>query len=179
LLHLKLQAQGYRRIRCGVSNFAESNWLRQFLTAMDNELQHQRMFDQFLAMGFRSEQFYGSAETGIVAHLDGVLSRATEDIRTVICHYLGFIAPGGKMKQADRDNFKKRFHSVKKGKFAPILQEVDNAVAEWRNGQDLNVQVPARRIMLALDPNTRTWFGHTSPPVFPDEGFFVGDHFVQ
>jgi hypothetical protein len=65
LLHLKLQAQGYRRIRCGVSNFAESNWLRQFLTAMDNELQHQRMFDQFLAMGFRSEQFYGSAETAV------------------------------------------------------------------------------------------------------------------
>lgn len=179
LLHLWLQANGYRRIRNGLSDFDETPWFGSFMTSLDNELQHHRVSQRFLDMGFDGQKFYGHSDAGIAAHLEAVLANPADNIRHIILGYFSLIAPGGRLTQVQKDAFRNRFHARRKGKYAPVLQQVDQAFAAWRAAGNLNAEDAVRGIMLSLRPGTLTWFAYSQPPDFPANGFFVGQHFVM
>jgi hypothetical protein len=58
LLHAKLKLGGYRQYLIMLSMDKKQLFLKPLGEILDNELQHHRMFEEFLGAGFRAEQFY-------------------------------------------------------------------------------------------------------------------------
>jgi hypothetical protein len=178
LLHLWLQARGYRRIRRGVSSFDETGWLGQFITALDNELQHHRMFPRYLALGLDPRWFYGSSDQQTAACLEAQLANPHRDIKSMVLAYLTCIAPGGELTPDEAAQFNKRLHEDSGGAYHERLAVIDAAFAEWRAAWfTLNAEPFVRQIMLSLENPTRTWFGYGAFAAFPENGFFVGEPF--
>jgi hypothetical protein len=178
LLHLWLQSKGYRRIRVGVSSFDETGWLGQFITALDNELQHHRMFPRYVEMGLDPQHFYASSDQNTVNWLEAVLANPARDIKSIVLGYLTCIAPGGQMMADQVAEFNQRFHEDKAGEYHARLAAIDEAFGQWRAAwHTLNAEPFIRQIMLALENPTTTWFGYGTPAGFPENGFFVGAPF--
>lgn len=98
ILHLRLSARGYRHILgSGNPDPGVNSIVQNLLTALDNELQHHRMFSEFLAAGFAADEFYADEDdddwVDIDTHARSLSGSETPAI--VLLSYLSLIAPGG------------------------------------------------------------------------------------
>lgn len=178
LLHLWLQSRGYRRIRVGVSSFDDTGWFGQFITALDNELQHHKMFPRYVAMGLNPIWFYGSSDQHTADHLEAVLGNPGRGIKSMVLGYLTCIAPGGHLAAEQVAQFTQRFHEDRDGEYQDRLAAIDTAFAAWRNAwHTLNAEPFIRQIIQAVENPTTTWFGYGTASGFPENGFFVGQPF--
>lgn len=177
LLHAWLQSKGYRRLRIGYSSFDQSPWFGNLITALDNELQHHRMYSKFLELGFRPKEFFGEADKGIFRYLSAVIKKHKGSIKDVLLGFLSLIAPGGTLTAAQTDQLMKGFYGLNDGAYEETFNEICAAFSDWNKSIDLDVSVPAKRIMLALEKSTHTWFGYSIENNFPDDGFFVDTRF--
>jgi hypothetical protein len=73
LLHAKLKISGYRQHVTVCSMDEDQDTLMDVVHAMDNELQHHRMFRLFLDLGFKAEHFYNDGDASTFSSVSNTL----------------------------------------------------------------------------------------------------------
>lgn len=176
LLHFKMQKNGYKRMKCSVSSMQNNELSKRLIDALDNELQHHKMFSLFSRMGFSNEFFYFDGDAGIREYLDKVLEEQDATIHALITDYLTVIAPGGPLSIKEVDNYRSRFR--KKIGSPVAFDEIDSAVESWASSGRYNQDYTVRRIYSLVDQPTETWVGFDNGAGFPDTGFFIENSFT-
>jgi hypothetical protein len=178
LLHADLQLQGYRRLRVSFTGHGEHALFNRLTTALDNELQHHRMFPEFVRTGFPPEQFYDDAETGTRTFVRERLADQSASLLALVPDYLTLLAPGGDLTLADRNQLEVEFMAFGGGRYRVAFEKIRLAFAEWTSAPNLDACPTVRAICQAIYPGPHyIWFGH-SPTERPPAGFFVGEPFV-
>lgn len=80
LLHIQLQLNGYRRIRIHISNIAPIKTIQRLFDCIDNEIQHHKIYPEFISMGFTAEQFYCDSDTETEQFLHQELAREFDSV---------------------------------------------------------------------------------------------------
>lgn len=178
LLHLDTQIRGYKRMRIFISSIDQTNSFKILMDALDNELQHQKFYNNFISMGFNPDQFYHDSDSDTEAHLKKLLQSDFDKIVDVIPHYLTVISPGGSFSSNTRDELKASFLAINDGIFSDKLTKIEQIIFAWATSSTYDATEVVREIMLTIQPeNNLTWIGHNFSDRPPDNGFFVDEAF--
>ena len=178
LLHVQIQVKGYRRVKIGFSTYERSPLFASFLTCLDNELQHHKFYQLFLAMGFDPESFYCDSDVDTEAYLRDVLKKRVGKLIEILPDFLTLIAPGGSMTAEARMQLLNSFLSLDDGKVCLALTRIKAIVGQWAASDSLDNVPVYKEIMLVLQPKPNyTWFGFDANDRPPQQGFFVDQVF--
>jgi hypothetical protein len=172
LLHVIVQRNGYRRPKVWFSTIDQTARFNRLMSCLDNELQHHKMYRQFVTLGFASNEFYGDDDIETPRHLDEALGRPVVDLLDILPDYFTLIAPGGALTQQERQEFEQRFMKLGGGQFRAQFKAIGSAVDRWVQSATYDAQPTLRAIFLQLQNPCYTWLGYTDTERPPD-GFFV------
>ena len=180
LLHAKLKLAGYVQYLTSVK-VVEDNTPLVVAKALDNELQHHRMFPSFVAAGFDPARFYHDGDHNTYALVRAELKRMKPDKTSAADYflkYLSIMAPGGaggEGKRAQLDRFFRMTVSTDK------LAKVDVAAQKlraWGLAKTPSAGATIVEIIAGLGDYDGWWFG-ASPGDFPSAGYFTGSPFTM
>lgn len=179
LLHIQLQLNGYKRIRIGISNITTPEVFKSLMECVDNEIQHHKIYPQFIALGFLPSQFYRDDDAYTEEYLRDQIKRGFNSAADAAIDFFSFIAPGGQFSNSANSELRSLFYGLEDGKFATVFNVIESAVADWKSAQTNDAYDYVKRIFLAIHPiNNLTWYGHSiSAHPSRGEGVFVGQEF--
>ena len=118
LLHPDTQLKGYKKIIGGLSLNPETHRnLNRICSCLDNELQHHKMIDKFVSLGFPSNEFYNDLDTETVPYLEEILNKKGSSIISLSVDFLSLIAPGGVIPDDKYEVLKQMFYNYENGKY--------------------------------------------------------------
>lgn len=179
LLHAKLKINGYRQYTVSVSCDARKTKLPDLLSALDNELQHHRMFLDFDELGFPATEFYHDSD---YATLDIIVDRIKLSKRAqhAVVHlmtYLTVIAPGGTFTPGNVNDLESLFQKHAGPQNWETLQAIKGEILSWRDGGGVDPGPTLIKILHHLGCFNRTWIGK-STMLFPETGHFIDQSFT-
>lgn len=177
LLHADLKLSGYRQHVTYVR--VSDDPLPEFMAnALDNELQHHRIFPSFAAAGFNPEHFYNDDDDRTYARVRTELKRADPaktNSATYFLHYLSVIAPGGKGGEDKRSQLDRFFRMrVPADKMARVTAAADK-VRAWGSSTENDPGGLTADIIAGLGDFDGWWIGASEQ--FPTDGHFTGEPF--
>lgn len=173
LLHIDTQMKGYKRLRVGFSAWDTSDYFGKLMSAIDNELQHHKMFPDFLAMGYEKEKFYIDSDTETETYLRSYLTKKTIEFRPTFLRYLTLIAPGGHIDDTARQELKKNFKSLNGNSYRAYFDHIDKQFDDWAKENSYNAEPYLKEMFVTISGGELTWFGYGKATEFPNNGFFV------
>ena len=180
LLHIKLQFNGYRRIRIGVSNLNTGELFIRLMTCLDNNLQHHKMYPEFVALGYNPLEFYCDSDRMSETYLREVVLRQYHTIIEFVPDFMTLIASGGAISENIKTEIENSFYQIFHGVFEQQLRDIKSEVMEWSESSSNNSSEIFTKIMLVLKPdNNLTWFGYSNTDRPPNDGFFVQGEFQR
>ena len=186
LLHPDTQLKGYKRIRAGISLEREThNHLKRLIRCIDNEFQHHKMFDTFIALGFPANEFYNDLDTKTVSYLENdVLKITGQNFISLSVDYLTLIAPGGVIPPNKFEELKEAFYNYDSGKYLVKFQKIDKIIADWKSDTSFDAEKYIILFFKNLDAG-KTWISYDeninegiSNNNFPSSGFFTESSFT-
>lgn len=139
ILHVCLSARGYKHV-IEVANLDEHkrDVLQAVVGALDNQLQHHRMFDEFVAAGFDGGEFYHDGDD--VSH-----SQIRKEIEELLQHpvaalfvWLTLMAPGGGWPEGEREELTRLLQQKVSMDTWDKLQKISDLVDRWKKQADLD-----------------------------------------
>ncbi len=170
LLHLRLSARGYRHI-LGNGNRDEAKRIlvSYVLSALDNELQHHRMFPEFIAHGFDEAEFYAdSDDTAIEAVLGEIeILSSSGPVSLAFLPYLSLIAPGGGWLAGARESALEQLKSKASSEVWQKLLATKAVIDAWAGSCSLDPTDTIVTILELLGDVDGTWIAEdvTNYPV--------------
>jgi len=165
LLHADLKISGLTLPPFAVSKNPNSIGISDTLYAIENELQHHRMFGAFTAAGFSPAHFYDdddhAAFKKIRQTLDAIAPSAAPT--SFLMLLLTIIAPGGKNSDADRQTLKKTFYSRCSGGTRAKMEKIEGVFKAWTASPSLDTKPPIIQILNILGEYDGTWIGGGTP----------------
>ncbi|MEI3807565.1 hypothetical protein V6R85_23885 [Agrobacterium sp. CCNWLW32] len=172
ILHVCLSARGYRHV-VEIANMDEHkrNVLQAIVTALDNELQHHRMFDEFVAAGFDGGDFYhdgdDASHTDIRKEIDGLSPKDHPTAAFFV--YLTLLAPGGGWPEGERENLTHLLESKVSADTWTKLQKIAALIDGWKHQADLDPTKTVAAIIDTLGDLENTFIGE--PGAYPVGAF--------
>lgn len=176
LLHFKIQKEGYKRLRSVVSPPEHRLLAKRLLDALDNELQHHKMYDLYTNMGFLKHHFYSDDDAYVSEILNNELSAGERTFKDLVLPYLTLSAPGGHMANKEVQEFKRRFRDAcaEPTKF----DDLDTILLDWRSQVNMDAENTVSAVFkLGFHPED-IWIGYDNGNGFPDSGFYIGPEFT-
>ncbi|WP_300039478.1 hypothetical protein [uncultured Roseobacter sp.] len=178
LLHAKIKLQGYTQNLEFVRTVDDTS-AKVLGEALDNELQHHRMFPLFIDAGFDPERFYHDADKNSYSRIRKELKSMKPRENSATAYFMKFLtilAPGGTGGEKERKQLENFFRAkVPKAK----LKRIDEAAKElvlWRESSATDPGPTIKKIMEELGGMDGWWIGRSKN--FPDEGHFIGEPFT-
>lgn len=171
LLHFKMQKSGYRRMRCSLTTL-NPQAIQHLVGCLDNELQHHRMFKNFVDLGFKKSNFYNDEDSNVSEYLEEILINFNGDVAEIIPHYFTLVAPGGSLTLDKKRAFYTKFRDIFPGQ--SVFDEIDEILLEWVQQPDLDHENTVRKIISSIPGAHSTWVGYDDGSGFPSSGFFIG-----
>jgi hypothetical protein len=178
LLHFDTQINGYKRLRVGFSGFDQTDYFGKLMTALDNELQHHKMFPKFLKLGYPKEQFYIDNDTETENYLRSYLTKKVIEFKPTFLRYLTLIAPGGLISDIVKDELKEKFKLLDNNKYRAYFDHIDKQFYDWTNTTSLDAEPFLKEMFIAISGGEFTWLGYGTATEFPNNGFFVDKVFA-
>ncbi|HUE80270.1 MAG TPA: hypothetical protein VMN38_11655 [Sphingomicrobium sp.] len=179
LLHADLKLAGFRQY-CTFLTVNGDKTVFQLASALDNELQHHRMFSKFVASGFDPTRFYHDGDYQTYDAVRTRLKRAKNDRTTApeyFLMYLSVIAPGGAGTERRREQLERFFQmTVPKEKMALVGEAAAKLIA-WSEGTDHDAGAVVLEIVQTLGDFDGWWIGASQD--FPNDGYFTGQAFTM
>ncbi|MEJ6120848.1 hypothetical protein MT390_02980 [Vibrio sp. 2-Bac 85] len=176
LLHFKVQKSGYKRLKVLATKSMYQPMMNLLITALDNELQHHKMYSYFIDLGYKKDKFYSPDDVNTKLYIESQLASLGNTFDELIILYLTIIAPGGCLSSSERNNFKKTIRS-KFGSSAPF-DEIDEDFSFWSSSSDYDLEPIVKKIFNLIDSSAKTWIGYDDGSGFPKSGFFIGKPFA-
>jgi hypothetical protein len=178
LLHAKLKLAGYRQHSVFVSKPEHGALLKSHLEDLDNELQHHKMFEQYIALGLPGKNFYRDNDTNTFKKIRRELGRSKriDPFDRFLPLFLSVIAQGGAGTEIERDQLRRYFEARCSVHGWNGLLKVEDAFADWRTSPTLDPSDTIKRVLSLSDLVDRAWIG-TNRSEFPTSGSFIGKPF--
>ena len=173
LLHIDTQINGYKRLKIGVSGFDTTEYFVTLMTAIDNELQHHKMFSSFIAMGYEKENFYIDNDSETEEYLRNYLTTGVLQFKPTLLRYLTLIAPGGSISETSKAELKESFKSLNNNAFRAYFEHLDKQIEDWSSSNSFSAEPYLKEMFTTISGGDVTWFGYGEAEEFPDNGFFV------
>jgi hypothetical protein len=177
LLHAELKLSGFRQHLTFVRINDDSS-IPSLAGALDNELQHHRMFAKFIATGFDPAHFYHDGDDRTYDQVRAELKKMDpkrSSASDYFLKYLSAISPGGSGSDTKRRQLQGFFRAkVPRAK----MDLVDTAAAKllaWCASGEIDAGAVVRDIIKALCDCEGWWIGAST--TFPSDGHFVGKPF--
>jgi hypothetical protein len=140
LRHLRLSGRGYRHILAGGNlNISKRVLLSQLLSTLDNELQHHRMYADFVAAGFDSKEFYAeSDDRSFIAMRKLIKAMKSPGPSEAFLSYVALIAPGGGWPIGVREDLLMRLERAVTRDVWQKLLSTKNIIDSWTQQQSLD-----------------------------------------
>ncbi|MDO7847429.1 hypothetical protein Q5H92_13750 [Hymenobacter sp. M29] len=177
LLHLDVQSRGYKRLRVGMSAWDNTPFFKRLMSALDNELQHHKMYKGFLHLGYAPNEFYADSDVLTEKRIIKNLMQNSDNIRTYYLDFLTLIAPGGSISEANKEYLLKAYKAKNSSKFAAFFEHVQSVFLDWEADSDFNAEPYLMRLFNVVPGGEFTWFGYGKAAEFPNNGFFVDKEF--
>jgi len=178
LLHFDLQMKGYRRVLCGRPRWQSDAIPMRLIAALDNEVQHHKMFPNFRALGFPAQQFYNDDDKSTLSLLEQVFSDFLPKAEDIVVDFLTVIAPGGSFPRKMRESFKNRMYDAWDGQFRSMFKKVEAIIFDWASGNSRDSQQIFTDVLTTIKPDLNMWLGYNDKTSFPSNGFFIGPAFA-
>lgn len=176
ILHVCLSARGYKHIvAVGGLDELKVTVLQALVSALDNELQHHRMFDEFVAAGFDAGEFYHDGDA--TAHVD--VRKEIEELTTAhppvaaLFVYLTLLAPGGGWPDGEREDLTARLQSNVSMDIWDKLQSISGLIDHWKVQAHLDPTDTVAAIIERLGDFDGTFVGE--PDAYPVGRFIPKD----
>ncbi|EHR0248295.1 TPA: hypothetical protein NJ512_001432 [Vibrio parahaemolyticus] len=173
LLHFKVQKSGYKRLRVIATNAKNKQGMKLLMEALDNELQHHKMYKSFVEMGFSKQSFYSPNDVETKDYIGERLTSGSNELIDLIPLYFTIVAPGGHLTANERDGFKKQIR-VNYGSSSEF-DLIDNELDKWVSSSSFNQESIVKAIFSLVNGSLNTWIGYDDGTGFPTSGFFVGN----
>jgi hypothetical protein len=147
------------------------------MDALDQELQHHKMFSRFIELGFPSNEFYYDNDILILSKLDKFLKDGTNVLLSVLLKYFTVIAPGGAIDYKLLNRYGEKLKTLNDNFFREQLNVIDDIFFQWSKSESLNAEPFIKRYFQNIGSPSRTWFGYGTTNEFPNNGFFVDEIF--
>lgn len=183
LLHPDTQIKGYKRIRAGVSlNMEIHKHLPRICSCLDNELQHHKMYDKFIELGFPPNEFYNDLDTETIPYLEKIVDAKGASFISLSVDYLSLIAPGGIIPEDKFKELQQKFYNYDNGKFESQFKVIDQIIDDWKNDVSYDAEQYIIRFFENLNAG-QTWITYEnlqgiSSDNFPNTGFFTDTKFT-
>ncbi len=185
LLHSDTQLNGYKRIRAGVSLNPETHIvLPRICSCLDNELQHHKMFDRFIGLGFPSEEFYNDQDSKVIPYLESILKSTGKSIISLSVDYLTLISPGGIIPTDKYEELKESFLNYANGKYHDKFKVIDTIITNWKSDSNYDAEKYIIQFFKNVDAG-QTWITYSndldkglSSENFPSTGFYTDNSFT-
>lgn len=174
LLHIKVQLLGIRQIRIGFWSLDPDG---RFSDPLNNELQHHRMFQSFVDLGFPPAEFFHDYDRHTEQHLRRDLASGYPSLLDAAIGFFTVLAPGGLIEERTRQELANEFLNLNQGDFRPGLSGMRAAIQAWANSDSYDIRVPVKQICQALQHPCIAWYGFSDDDKPPFDGFFVGREF--
>lgn len=178
LLHAKMKIQGYTQYLTFVRT-VDDNSAKIIGEALDNELQHHRMFPLFKDAGFDPARFYHDADTNSYSRIREEIKRMNPKVASTAEYFMKFltiVAPGGAGGEEERKKLETFFRvKVPKAKMKKIDETVRELVL-WAESDAPDPGPAIQKMMKKLGGMEGWWVGRSEN--FPDEGYFIGEPFA-
>ena len=178
LLHARLKTRGYRQYGLIGTMDPNPELLKYINEALDNELQHHRIFPEFLEMGFTGDQFYHDGDEADFSQLQAEIetTKPDENPGALLLNFLTLISPGG----ADSENVRSEMRRVFEERCGPDsyakMQAIEREFNDWRKSPGLDAGKTIAAILKHLGNFERTWIATGQD--FPADGHFVSEPFT-
>jgi hypothetical protein len=182
LLHIKNQILGHKRLKLGLAlddNIlkGQHGYLNVVCDAIDNEFQHQKMYPEYLSLGYKPEHFYCDSDIGTEQHLIDYLKKNNTNFIHLSVQYLTLIAPGGHISENKKNELKEEFRQQNGGVFRMNFDEIDNLISNYINDASYDAELYVKRFINNLNCG-RVWISYSDKKEFiPSEGFFANSQF--
>jgi hypothetical protein len=173
LLHIDTQIRGYKRLKVGISAFDQTDYFKTLMSALDNELQHHKMFTEYEELGYPKEQFYIDTDTQTENYLRTYLSKKVITFKPTFLRYLTLIAPRGTITGKVKKELKNKFKQLDKDKFKDYFNHIDEQFDKWGKDTSFDAEPYLKEIFIVISGGEFTWFGYGKSEDFPKNGFFV------
>jgi hypothetical protein len=147
------------------------------MDALDQELQHHKMFPQFIALGFPADEFYYDNDIEVLSKIDNFMKVSYHDLLEVLLRYFTVIAPGGTIEYKRLDYYKEQLKTLGNNAFRDKLNLIDDIFSKWTKSKSLDAEPFIKRYFNNISRPSKTWFGYGIPSDFPNNGFFVDEVF--
>jgi hypothetical protein len=182
LLHPDTQLKGYNRVYTGVSlNKDTQPHINRLCNCLDNELQHHKMFEKFVKMGFPPEEFYNDSDNEGIPYLEKIVNSTGETLISLSVDYLSLIAPGGTIPENKLKELRQKFHGYDDGKYIEKFKVIDKIISDWKMDDSYDAEKYIIQFFQNLEAGN-TWVTYDtiqgiSADNFPSTGFFTNDSF--
>lgn len=173
LLHADLKLNGYRQYAT-YARITVNQTARVLANALDNELQHDRIFPAFVAAGFRPELFYHDGDNKTFSTIRAELKRmkpAETGAATYFLKYLSIIAPGGSGGEGKRDQLDRFFRLTVPTDKLRLVDEAAAKVRAWGSASENDPGARTVGIIAGLGAFEGWWIGASEN--FPSDGSFT------
>lgn len=139
ILHICLSARGYKHV-VEIANLDEHKRkvLQAIVEALDNELQHHRMFDEFVAAGFDGGEFYHDGDDVSHADLRKEIEELPQHPVSAFFVWLTLTAPGGGWPEGEREELTRLLQQKVSMDTWDKLQVISGIVDRWKHQADLD-----------------------------------------
>jgi hypothetical protein len=178
LLHAKIKLQGYTQYLTFFQT-VDGDSAKVLAEALDNELQHHRMFPLFLDAGFDPERFYHDADANSYSCIRRQLKSMNPKVTSATAYFMKFltiVAPGGAGGESERKKLENFFRAkVPRAKMKNVDEAVDELV-RWAKSGATDPGPTIQKMMQRLGGMEGWWIGRSTN--FPDAGYFIGKPFT-
>lgn len=174
-LHLRMSARGYRHILGSINlDPGKNRVIQQLLIALDNELQHHRMFDDFVAAGFDGGDFYAenddASHTFVRQQIEALTFQSSP--ADALRPFLSVIAPGGRWPEGERDALRQLLEATVPAATWNKLVKIEGHVDRWKQQSDLNPLGTIASILETLGGFDDTFVGEDAM-AYPKSGIVI------
>jgi hypothetical protein len=172
ILHVCLSARGYKHIvEAGNTDPIKLKLLQALLSALDNELQHHRMFEEFVAAGFQATEFFHDGDAAGHADVLTDIEALTKNYESAfaLLPFLTLIAPGGDWPDGVRESLTQALEDKVSEDTWDRLQDIKGIIGSWKLQQDLDATNTVAAIIETLGDFDFTYVGE--PNSYPDGAF--------
>jgi hypothetical protein len=177
LLHARLKIRGYKQYCTCIDHSPKQGNLLELLPMLDNELQHAKLFGDFMRLGFRSEEMYADSDANWANYLGQRIDNLSPEkpLESFLAVYMTLIAPGGFGSADERRELELEIEKRCAPGYWKRLKAIRRAIAEYRDSQTLDAQTVVLRVLEELGSYEPVWIGCSQD--FPTAGFFIGQPF--
>lgn len=179
LLHAQLKVNGFRSSMTMTGLADNGDQLTGLTTALDNELQHHRIFPRYVNAGFDPARFYNDNDHGTYRYIRKQLKAIDPNqtsVAALFIRYLSVIAPGGAGEEREREQLLRFFRArVPKEKMLKLDAAADRLIG-WGLSDESEAYPAVVDILRIVGGFDGWWIGASE--AFPEDGLFTSQKFT-